>query len=138
SASIVGKFATRTGNAALGFLFGLVVTLLGVVGIAALRVDDWVMQPSSFALFATAGVLGTALGKGLSLWGVRSVGASVAVPLQSSVNPLVATAVGTLILREATGAGRLLAVGLILAGIWTCARGGTANRLPVPGHGRPS
>lgn len=127
------KFATQPGGILTGYVLSLATSMAVVVVAAWVLVDDWALPLAATALFAGAGVLGPGLGRLLSMRAVRDAGATVAVPVQSSINPLVASAAGIVLFGEAAEPARLAALALVVAGIWACARGGSANR--VPGHG---
>jgi drug/metabolite transporter (DMT)-like permease len=64
---------------------------------------------------------------------VREVGPSRAA-VTTYVNPVVAVAVGVLVLDETIGAGTVAAMGLILAGSWIATMAGRRPRAPQPAH----
>jgi drug/metabolite transporter (DMT)-like permease len=134
SGSIAVKRATQTGAVMLGLLTGLVVNALVVAVVALATVETWAVATGPFVLFALSGLAGPAAARFLMMRSVRDVGASVAVPVQASVNPLLASAAGILLFGEVAGPGRLLAVTLVIGGIWLCVRGGSANRAGGPGR----
>lgn len=131
SGSVAVKRATQTGDVMLGFLVGLVVNAVLVGIVALLTVEAWAVPPLPLVLFALAGLAGPGLARLLMMRSVRDVGASVAVPIQTSSNPLLSSAAGILIFDESAGRGRLVALVLTVTGIWSCARGGSANRIPL-------
>lgn len=137
SSAVIVKFAARSGNPRTGFLVGLVSSLLAIGAASPALVTDWTIPAKSVALFAAAGVTGAGAGRALGMWGVRLAGASVAVPVQASANPLIATAAGAFLFTESVGYARLGAIGLILIGVWLAARGGTANLLDLTNDGQP-
>jgi drug/metabolite transporter (DMT)-like permease len=63
--------------------------------------------------------------------GVRDVGTSVTVPVQSSANAVIASVAGALIFSEDVSGGRILALAIIVSGILACIAGGSANRSPL-------
>lgn len=128
SGAIAVKLATRTGNVMPGFLIGLSVNALVVAVVALAVVDSWAMPALPAALFALAGLSGPGLARLLMMRSVRDAGASVAVPLQASSNPLISSFAGLVVFHESSSGGRLAALGVTVAGIWSCARGGSANR----------
>lgn len=130
--AVVSKVATRAGASAIGFLAGLMATVMAIVVMAVTTVDVWAMDTGAVLFFAAGGIVGTGAGRGLAVWGVREAGASVAVPLQSSANPIVAITAGLVFFDERIGAQRWTAVALILLGVWLCARGGSANLVTRP------
>lgn len=128
SGSIAVKLATRTGNVMPGFLIGLLVNALVVAVVAVVTVEAWRVPLLPAALFALAGLSGPGLARLLMMRSVRDVGASVAVPVQASSNPLISSLAGLTVFDEEGGPGRLAALALTITGIWSCARGGSANR----------
>ncbi len=128
SGAIAVKLATRTGNVMPGFLIGLSVNALVVAIVAVAVVDTWAMPALPAALFALAGLSGPGLARLLMMRSVRDAGASVAVPLQASSNPLISSFAGLVVFHEAASGVRLAALGLTVAGIWSCVRAGSANR----------
>jgi drug/metabolite transporter (DMT)-like permease len=128
SGKIAVKFATQTGGVMVGFLVTLATGVVALGLLAAFTVETWTIPFGPFVLFALGGIAGPGVGRILAIRAVRDAGTSVAVPLQSSANPLISTVAGVLLFGETVGLGRVLALGLIIAGIWACARGGSANR----------
>lgn len=131
SGSVVVKRAAQTGDIMVGFLIGLTVNALLVALVALLTVDTWAVPMLPLALFALAGLAGPGLARLLMMRSVRDAGASVAVPIQASTNPLLSSAAGLVFFDEDAGRGRLAALALTVTGIWSCARGGSANRATV-------
>jgi drug/metabolite transporter (DMT)-like permease len=64
---------------------------------------------------------------------VREVGPSRAA-VTTYVNPVVAVAVGVLVLDETIGAGTVAGMALILAGSWIATMAGRRPRAPQPAH----
>jgi drug/metabolite transporter (DMT)-like permease len=122
------KFAAHTTGMVVGLLITLVTGLVALSTIALITVDDWAVPVGSAVLFAIAGLAGPGAGRILAIRSVRDVGATVAVPVQSSSNPAISTLAGVLLFGETVGPGRVLALALIICGIWLTARGGSANR----------
>ena len=133
SGSVIVKLATRNGSVLQGFVIGLAVNALVVGVFAALTLETWEVAPGPVAFFALAGLAGPGAARLLMMRSVRDVGASVAVPVQASCNPLLASAAGIVLFDETARPARLVAVALIITGIWACTRGGSANRVPVAG-----
>lgn len=126
------KLATRAGNMMLGYLVTLATSIVVMGVMAIFTVETWAVPAGPLLLFALGGVAGPGAGRLLGMRAVRDVGTSVAAPVQSSSNPIVATLVGVAVFGESLGPGRVLTLAVIVAGIWACVRGGTANRLSVP------
>ncbi len=127
SGSVVVKRATQAGDVLVGFLISLSVNALVVGLVAVLTVERWAVPVLPLVLFALAGLCGPGLARLLMMRSVRDAGASVAVPVQASSNPLISSAAGLLLFGESAGLGRLVALLLVVSGIWSCARGGSAN-----------
>ncbi|MCC5949142.1 MAG: DMT family transporter [Nitriliruptoraceae bacterium] len=125
---ITVKFATTSGGVVLGFLISLGTGIVALSGVALVTVDDWGIPLGPASFFAAAGIAGPGLGRVLMMRAVRDAGTSVAAPLQASTNPVISSLAGVLLLGEVMDPGRIAALGLIVAGIWSCARGGSANR----------
>lgn len=127
SSQVVTKFATRSGSVVAGFVVSLGTGTVVLGALAAWRVPSWQMAPAAVGLFVLAGVAGAGIGRLLMMRAVRDAGASVASPVQSSAQPVVATVAAVTLLGEGVSAGRLLALALVVTGLWVCARGGSAN-----------
>jgi drug/metabolite transporter (DMT)-like permease len=125
ASSVVARVATH----AEGMIRGLLISL--ATSTAILTVLVVAMKPpqpvgaTPLLFFAAAGFVGTGLGQVLIIRGVRDLGASVAVPIQSSASPVLAALVGWIALAEPVSAARIFALVLILAGVWSCWAGGT-------------
>jgi drug/metabolite transporter (DMT)-like permease len=127
SSAIAVKFGARSGSMVLGLVVSLVTGTVAVGILAAATVSNWSVPVRSILLFVVAGFAGPGLARLLQMRGVRDLGASVAVPVSSSTNPLLASIAGVLIFGEVIGLARALALALIIGGIWVCTRGGSAN-----------
>lgn len=125
--SIAVRFGTRNVPIMTGFLVSLGTGIV-VLGIYALiTLDAWTMTTSAAIAFVLAGIAGPAVGRLLSMLGVRDVGASVANPVQTATNPVLSSIGGVLIFTEQIGPLRALGIGLVVTGVWACAWGGSAN-----------
>lgn len=124
------KFGTEGGNVVQGFVLTLSTSVVVLAIFSTIVVDSWSVSWSAAALFAIGGLCGPGLGRFLGIWAVREAGASVAVPVQSSVNPVLSSILGIIIFDEVVTLGRAAALALIIVGIWACVRGGSANRRP--------
>jgi drug/metabolite transporter, DME family len=129
SGGIAVKFATQAGSMLVGYVASLATGVIGLGIVAAITVDSWAIPLGPALLFGLAGLAGPGAGRLLGMRAVRDAGASVALPVQSSANPLIASAAGVLLFGEIVGLGRVLALALIVGGILACARGGSANRV---------
>jgi drug/metabolite transporter (DMT)-like permease len=131
SAAVTAKLGTGTRNMGLGLLLSLgsSTLLLGVT--MAVMADEWSVPIAALSLFALSGLAGPGVGRGLLMQGVRDVGTSVTVPVQSSANAVIASAAGALLFSEDVGGGRVLALAVIVTGILACVAGGSANRSPL-------
>jgi drug/metabolite transporter (DMT)-like permease len=130
SSQISAKLGTETGNLTSGSLLGLATGTAGVGVLAAASVTSWVLPLDSAVLFGVAGVAGAGVGRVLSMRSARDVGTSVTIPVISSVNPALTCLAGVALFGERLGPAQLLALAVILGGVWLCARGGSANKEP--------
>lgn len=124
------KFGTEEGDVVLGFVLTLSTSVVVIAMFSTFFVGSWSVSWGTAALFAVGGLCGPGLGRFLGIWAVREAGASVAVPVQSSVNPILSSILGVIIFDEVVTLGRAAALGLVIVGIWACVRGGSANRRP--------
>lgn len=137
-AKISVRFGTQTGDMKLGLIASTTAGLVTAVVFAVFAIDDWGIALAPFLLFVVAGFMGPVLGRLLSVGAIRRAGASVSVPVQSSTNPIVATLGGVLLFGETVGILELLALALIIGGVWITTTGGSANRVMPAGLDRPS
>lgn len=122
------KHATANGSVFIGLLVSLATGTLLVGGLALAAVDDWRIPLLPVILFAIAGIAGPGIARLLSMRSVRDNGATVTTPVIASLHPLVATAGGVFLFDETVGLSRILALLLVVSGIWMTVRGGSANR----------
>lgn len=127
SGSVVIKLAGEISGMLAGFALSLAISLAVLLALSIYVVDDWAVSVESAMLFATAGIAGPAIGRTLSIRSVKESGSSVAVPAQSSASALWATAAGILVFQEAVDGEHWVALGMIIGGIWSTTRGGSAN-----------
>jgi drug/metabolite transporter (DMT)-like permease len=127
--AISTKFAASHGSMVGGLVISLVTGTLSAGIFAAFTVDDWAVEPHAVALFAAGGLVGPGAARLLQMRAVRDLGASVAVPVSSSTTPLLASIAGVVIFGESMTFDRVLALALIIIGIWACTSGGSANRV---------
>ncbi|MCW2682195.1 MAG: hypothetical protein JWP33_108 [Blastococcus sp.] len=130
SSQISAKRGTETGHVSSGSLLGLATGTAGVGLLAAVTVTSWALTLESAVLFALGGVAGAGVGRVLSMRSARDIGTSVSIPIISSVNPALTCLAGVLLFAERIGPAQLLALAVILGGVWLCARGGSANKEP--------
>nr|MDT0662531.1 DMT family transporter [Micromonospora sp. DSM 115978] len=129
ASQVVTKVATSRGGSVLpGFVISLGAGTILLGGLAVATVDTWRVTAPVATLFVLAGLVGAGLGRLLMMRAVRDAGASVASPVQSSTQPMMATVAAAVVLREQVSLGRVLALGLVVIGLWLAARGGSANR----------
>lgn len=126
--SIAVRFGTRNVPVVAGFLVSLGAGIVTLGAFALLTVDAWRLSVPAVIGFSLAGLAGPGAGRFLAMLGVRDVGASVSAPLQSATNPVLSSLGGVFLFGERVGLLRALGIGLIVGGIWSCARGGSANR----------
>lgn len=132
AAQIVSKLGSTRCDTRIGLFASLLAGTVSTAGYALANVADWAPPLSAVIFFAVGGILGSGLGRLLLIKGIAGAGASVAVPLSMSVQPVVATFAGAFFFSERILGGSLAAVGAIVAGVWLSARSGTANRIVVP------
>jgi drug/metabolite transporter (DMT)-like permease len=130
SSQISAKRGTETGHLTSGSLLGLATGTAGVGLLATISVTSWALPLEFAVLFALGGVAGAGVGRVLSMRSARDVGTSVSIPVISSVNPALTCLAGVLLFAERIGPAQLLALAVILGGVWLCARGGSANKEP--------
>lgn len=141
SAQIAVKFGTREGPILLGLLITHATGVLALAAFAVATVDTWDVPWGAVGLFALAGVVGPGFGRAFGMLSVRDAGTSVAAPVQASVTPVLSTIAGVFLFREVVGLDRIVALALIVTGIWFCVRGGSANRPGVAdltGNSKPA
>jgi drug/metabolite transporter (DMT)-like permease len=124
---LTAKMGTQTGSIMFGSLIGLVTGTTAVGVVTATTTSSWSMPAAALTLFAVAGIAGSLAGRSLAMRGVRDIGASVSVPVQASVSPIIATAAGALIFGEVISGNRVLSLAVILLGMWLCMRSGSSN-----------
>jgi drug/metabolite transporter (DMT)-like permease len=124
---LTAKRGTQAGSIMLGSLIGLVTGTAAVGVVTASTTSSWSMPAAALTLFAVAGIAGSLAGRSLAMRGVRDIGASVSVPVQASVSPIIATAAGALIFGEAVSPSRAFSLAVILLGMWLCMRRGSSN-----------
>jgi drug/metabolite transporter (DMT)-like permease len=88
---------------------------------AAAELPSAVPSPAALASIAILGVVCTAMAMLLMFYLVRSAGASRATVI-TYINPVVATLLGVLVLKEQLGLGGYIAFALILSGSWLATR----------------
>lgn len=137
-AKISVRFGTQTGDMKMGLIASTVSGLVTSATVAVVVIDDWGVSLVPFLLFVAAGLMGPVLGRLLSVGAIRRSGASVSVPVQSSINPIVATLAGVVLFSESVSIGQLLALALIVSGVWITTTGGSANKIMPVGLDRPS
>jgi drug/metabolite transporter (DMT)-like permease len=100
----------------------LVVASVVLVPFAAIDPPSAIPSPGAVGSIVTLGLLCN--GAALAIYGalVLMAGAARAL-LVTYINPLVATALGVLVLGERPGSGTLVGLVLILAGSWLASRG---------------
>lgn len=126
--SVAVKLGTRNVPVTTGFLVSLGSGIVTLGAFALVTVDVWRLTTAAVVGFVLAGLAGPGAGRFLAMLGVRDVGASVSAPLQSAINPVLSSLGGVIVFGERVGLLRGLGIGLIVAGIWSCAWGGSANR----------
>lgn len=132
SSQVVTKLATQHGSVMSGFVVSLGAGTFALGALAMVSVESWRMPLPAVALFVLAGVAGAGMGRLFMMRAVRDAGASVASPVLSSTQPVAGTVLAVIVLRENVSGGRLLALTLVVAGLWVCARGGSANHASAP------
>jgi drug/metabolite transporter (DMT)-like permease len=85
----------------------------------------------ALACIAVLGLVCTAMAMLLMFYLIGHAGAARATVI-TYINPVVATALGTIVLHERLGLGGALAFGLILLGSWLATRKGAADAVPEP------
>ena len=135
---IAAKRGAQGTSVPAGLLISLSCGALMLGGVAvALRPD----VPSGPALvsFAAAGLLAPGVARAGAIAGVHRLGASVAVPIQTSVYPLVAVAGAAVVLGESIGPARVVGVVAIVTGLWILSRRGAEPTAPdgAPVTGSP-
>lgn len=128
ASSVVARIATHKEGMVRGLLVSLATSTACLTVVAVALKPSQPLAATPLLLFAAAGFVGTGLGQILIIRSVRDLGASVAVPVQSSASPVLAVLVGWIALAEPASAGRIIALILILAGVGSCWIGSTANR----------
>lgn len=88
---------------------------------AAAELPSVLPSPAALASIAILGVVCTAIAMLLMFYLVRSAGASRATVI-TYINPVVATVLGVLVLKERLGLGGYIAFALILLGSWLATR----------------
>lgn len=127
-AQIAAKRGTAHGRLISGFILSLAVGTATTGGAALVTTEYWLAGWKAVTVFAAAGVVGAGVGRILILRAIRDAGASVAAPISAASRAVVATVAAFVILHEDVPAERIAALGLVLGGLWCCARGGTSNR----------
>lgn len=122
------KFATQDGPLLFGLLITQATGAVALLGLAVSIVETWEVSLLTAVVFALAGVVGPGLGRALGMRSVRDAGTTVTVPVQASTTPILSTVAGVVLFGEFVGLGRIVALGLIVVGIWFSVRGGSANR----------
>lgn len=124
---LTAKRGTQTGSIMFGSLIGLVTGTAAVGVVAGTTTSSWSMPAVALILFAVAGIAGSLAGRAFAMRGVRDIGASVSVPVQASVSPIIAIAAGALIFGEVISPARAVSLAVILLGMWLCMRNGSSN-----------
>ncbi|MEE9257496.1 MAG: DMT family transporter [bacterium] len=113
--SVIVRRGGSYANAVTGVLIGLIVTLPPLVAATwALWQPEW-WNPRAWALLATGGLLGPAIGRVLYFSAIHHLGVARALPLAATM-PLFAAAFGIGLLGERPGPGVLAGTALIVAG----------------------
>lgn len=113
--------------------FIVVVSCAWVVVSIPLFLDAPASVPGrSIALFAISGVFAPAVARGAALAGVRTLGPSIAVPIQQGLRPLLILPLAAVALGEGLGPLRILGALSIVAGGWVLSRRPAGLTADVP------
>lgn len=117
SSNVSTKKGLQDTSAIAGLLVSLVVGS-GVIWVVLLADHPESVSFSGTLLFVLGGFFGPALGRGLAVGGIDSLGASVSIPVQTTIYPIAGISIGVLGLGEDLELAQIVALPLILAGIW--------------------
>jgi drug/metabolite transporter, DME family len=119
---ILIKRGTAKGTSVVaGLLVSLVSGSLAMILAYALLADE-PLRSGAIVPFVVAGMFGAAFGRILTIISVDRLGPSISVPLQGSVYPLSAVAIGVVFLNEEVTVTQLCGIGILLTGIWLLSR----------------
>jgi drug/metabolite transporter (DMT)-like permease len=114
----------RRGLQGMALTAGMIVSL--VFGLAVLLIASAIqgLQPipsGALLWFVVAGLLAPGVGRLVSIAANHRLGPSTSTPIQSSVGPMVAITGGLLLLGEQVDLKRVVAVAMIVVGVWDLA-----------------
>lgn len=100
---------------------GLIVAL--AVGVVVIAVAYVAAGPGPISIngviwFAAAGIFGPGIGRSASMAGVASLGASVSVPLQTTIYPVAAVVSAIVFFEERVAVLHAVGAGVLVMGIW--------------------
>ncbi|MFV2044733.1 MAG: EamA family transporter [Anaerolineales bacterium] len=114
----------RRGLQGMALTAGMIVSL--VFGLAVLLIASAIhglqpIPPSALLWFVAAGLLAPGVGRLASIAANHRLGPSTSTPIQSSVGPMLAITGGLLLLGEQVDLKRVIAVAMIMIGVWDLA-----------------
>ncbi len=134
----VGSIFVRLGSRNIAPLPGVVLSLwssLTVVTVALLI--RGIERPTlpGVAIFALAGLVGTSMGRILSITSISKLGATRTAPLMAASQPIVTVILGIFVLAETIAISRAAGIALTLTGVLVVVRSGQRQSplAPAPG-----